>query len=267
MTYQGPMRTSAQVLADQKAQADHYRELAASKPAPKPAEPNGGNMPVPRASDGGAVARPMTAQAVISGYLDAIAPAQLVGREMVFSKNGMFITRDDEAPIDEARVFIAHADQSMIGRIKFNGPGEKPDVHMGAMYDGYIMPSRESLGDNDEALWELGLNGSPQDPWTNQMYIVLEDAASNEMYTFVTRTVTGLRAAGNLLRHYERLKKTHPDMYPLVNLKKGGFNHRDTRVGWVSTPAFAVVGRHPRNSAATPNSSPSADLENSIPFN
>jgi hypothetical protein len=145
---------------------------------------------------------------------------------------------------------------------------------MGALYDGYIVPDRKSLGDNDEALWELGLNGEPQDPWQDQMYLVLQDAETDEMFTFVSRSVTGLRAIGNLLRHYERLKKTHPDMYPLVNLKKGGFNHRDTRVGWVSTPAFAVVGRHPKDGCMTPgddpkprpDASPSADLEDTVPF-
>jgi hypothetical protein len=259
-TYEGRrIPTSDEVLAQQ---AHHYNTLAETKP---PA--GNGNLPArPVASDGGVVAKPATSQAVVNAYLDAIAPAQLVGREIQFSKNGDFITRDDEKTISETRVFINHADQTLIGRIKFNGKGEKPDVHMGLLYEGYIMPGRESLGDNDPATWELGLNGEPQDPWQNQMYVVLQDAETDEMFTFVSRSVTGLRAIGNLLRHYERLKKTHPDMYPLVNLKKGGFNHRDTRVGWVSTPAFAVVGRHPKDSAAKPDASPRSDLEDEVPF-
>src|SRR5262245_46072117 len=137
---------------------------------------------------------------------------------------------------------------------------EKPDVHMGAMYDGYVAPKRETLGDTDPAGWELGLNGQPQDPWHDQMYLVLQHGDTSELYTFTTRTVTGIRAVGNLLRHYERMRKTHPDMYPLVQLKAGGFDHRDTRVGWVATPTFAVVGKHPKESAAKPDASASADL-------
>ena len=32
-----------------------------------------------------------------------------------------------------------------------------------------------------------------------------------------------------------------------MNLRAGGFNHRDPRIGWVPTPVFAVVGQVARN--------------------
>jgi hypothetical protein len=248
--------TSKEVLAQQ--MRDHYDKLKELKP--------GANLPATPTS-GGVPARPEHVQAAINATLDLIAPAQLVGREIQFSKDGKFLTRDAEAEITGDRVFIALTDQTMIGRIRFNGKGEKPDVHMGAMYDGYVAPKRETLGDTDPAGWELGLNGHPQDPWQDQMYLVLQDGdASGELFTFVTRTATGIRAVGKLLRHYERLRTTHPDMYPLVQLKTGGFNHRDTRVGWVTTPTFAVVGKHPKDSTAKPDASPSADLDDDVPF-
>ena len=78
--------------------------------------------------------------------------------------------------------------------------------------------------------------------------------------------MTGRRAIGNLLRHYDRLQRTHPDMYPCVRLKTGGFNHRDDRVGWVNVPVLAVVGRAPKDSTAKPNTSPAADLDDTISF-
>jgi hypothetical protein len=215
---------------------------------------------------GGAVAKPSDIQAGVNALLDTIAPAGLVGREIQFGKGGKFQMRDDESEVAEDRPFIALADQTMVGRIKFNGKGEKPDVHMGLMYEGYVPPLRETLGNTDHNLWELGLDGKPQDPWQSQMYLVLQDGETGELFTFVTRTVTGLRAVGNLLRHYERMKRTHPDMYPLVKLKAGGFNHRDTRVGWVSVPTFAVVGRHKKDDAATPDTSPSTDMDDEVPF-
>ena len=49
-----------------------------------------------------------------------------------------------------------------------------------------------------------------------------------------------------------------------MKLKPGGFNHR--KVGWVATPVFAVVGRVPRDSAAKPDTSMAADLNDEIPF-
>src|SRR5262249_40580685 len=47
---------------------------------------------------------------------------------------------------------------------------------------------------------------------------------------------------GNLLRHFDRLRRSDPDIYPVVRLKPSGFNHKDERVGWVHTPSFVVVG-------------------------
>jgi hypothetical protein len=82
----------------------------------------------------------------------------------------------------------------------------------------------------------------------------------------VTSSITGRRAIGNLLRHYNRMQTTNPDMYPVAKLKVGGFQHRDDRVGWVKTPAFAVVGRAPKDSAAKPDTSVAADMDDEIPF-
>jgi hypothetical protein len=84
----------------------------------------------------------------------------------------------------------------------------------------------------------------------------------------VTSSVTGRRAIGNLLRHYDRVRKTDAAFYPLIRLKVGGFNHRDERVGWVPTPVLAVIGRIPRADMASPDggSSADADLNDKLPF-
>jgi len=255
--YQGrKIPTGDQVLAQQA--RDHYDTVKGGSP------PSGnGNAVV--ASDGGVVARSGDVQGLVAAYLDTVAPAGLVGREVQF-RDGLYVTRDDGEKIPEDRVFAAAVDQVLVGLIKFNGKGEKPDVHMAAIYDGQVPPRRDTLGDLDQSQWQTGLSGKPEDPWQAQNYLPLLNPETGEWFTFVTRSVTGLRAVGNLLRHYERLKKTHPDMYPLVNLKKGGFNHRDERVGWVTTPALAVVGRHPKDNVSKPDASPSADLEDEIPF-
>jgi hypothetical protein len=154
----------------------------------------------------------------------------------------------------------------MIGRVKFNGEGMPPDRHMGLLYDGFVMPPREMLGDTDEAKWEIGLDGKPQDPWQHHVYLVLQNGSTGELFTFTTSSSTGRRAVGNPLRHYDRLQKTHSDQYPVVRLKTGGFQHRDERVGWVNVPVFAVVGRAPKESAAKPDSSIGTDLNDAIPY-
>jgi hypothetical protein len=243
-------------------QRDHYDTV---KETSARATPNN-NSPV--ASDGGVVARTGNTQDIVNAYLDTVAPAGLYGREINFDhKSSGFITRDDGEKISESRVFVALMESTAVGVIRFFGKGEKPEVHMALIYDGQLPPDRESLGDNDPEQWEEGLSGKKEDPYNKQNYLPLEDPETKEAFTLVTRTLTGIRAVGNLMRHYERLRKSHPDMNPLICLKVGGFNHRDERIGWVATPNLAVVGRHPKDTAAKADSSLSADMDgDAIPF-
>ena len=182
-------------------------------------------------------------------YLDDIAPATNAGRIIKFTKEGSFVTADDGTPISDEDTYVALCDETQISWIKFKGIGEAPDRVSGLLYDGFVLPSRESLGDLDHAQWEQGLDGKPADPWQHQIAIVLQKCESGELFTFTTSSNTGRRAVGNLLRIYDRLRDK--DEVPLVKLKVSGFEHRDKRVGWVKVPAFMVVGRAPRISAPT----------------
>jgi integrase len=127
------------------------------------------------------------------------------------------------------------------------------------------MPHRDTLGDQDESLWETGLNGKPADPWQHHMYVVLQNRRTAELFTFVTPSRIGRRAVGNLLKHYERLKRQSPGDYPLVKLRVGGFQHFDDRVGWVKTPTFVVVGAVPKVAAAKPDTPAGGAINDSIP--
>ena len=183
-----------------------------------------------------------------------------------FDKTGRFVTTDDDKPLAEDMEFIALCDETLGGLIRFNGPGEPPERHMGLIMEGYAPPERKTLGDLDPAGWDLGLNNEPQDPYQHQMVLPLQEVKAKEMFCFVTSSRTGRRAVGNLLRHHQRALKTNPHEVPIVRLGKGGFQHKDTRVGFVSTPVFIVVGRTDRSSAATPDTSLAADLNDEIRF-
>lgn len=270
-------RTTAQELERQRQDAE--RDLAARKNLkPLTTAHEGGSFSVlnPPPTKGGtavSVSAGTAAVAVsdtrthVQTYLDEIAPASIVGRMVKFdAKSGRFFTADDDEEISADDDFVVLVDQTLIGRVKFNGKGEPPDRRMGLLYDGFVMPDRKDLGDNDQAKWEIGLDGKPADPWQHHIYLVVQNVATGELFTFVTSTDTGRRAAGTLLRHYDRLTKTHPDMYPVVRLKVGGFNHRDERVGWVNTPMFAVVGRMPKDSAAKPDTSLASQMDDELPY-
>lgn len=264
-----PRPTSA-VLAEQKADSerDRQRQVAPlARPVAAAAPTAAARELAPRSGPALPAAPPPDTRTAVQQYLDEVAPAMIVGRMIKFAKEGEFKTPDDDTMVGDDIDFIALADQTQIGWIKFNGDGEPPDREMGLLYDGFVMPERSTLGDDDQSVWETGLNGQPADPWQHQMNLVLQRGDTAELFTYTTTSTTGRRAVGNLLRHYDRMQRTHPDMYPVVRLKVGGFNHRDERVGWVPAPVLAVVGRAPKDSAAKPDSSLAADMNDQIPFN
>jgi hypothetical protein len=222
---------------------------------------------LPASTNGGSTAPAMPdSRTDVQRYIDEIAPASIVGRMVKFSKDGEFVITDDDSVIGDETDFIALVDQTLVGWIKFNGEGEPPDRHMGLLYEGFRMPEREDLGDLDQADWQTGLDGRPGDPWQHQIYLVLQRCDTQELFTFVTSSITGRRAIGTLLRHYDRMRKAAAEMYPLVRLKIGGFQHKDDRVGWVKVPVLAVVGKTPKDGAAKPDSSLSADMNDALPF-
>jgi hypothetical protein len=252
-------RTPQQVVQQQARDAAMLRQRGAFRDAPPPP------------STAVAVAKPQL-QAVPDNrsdadrFLDDQAGGGLVGRAVKFTKDGAFEISDTSEHIDQETDFVVLADQTLTGWIKFNGKGAPPDRIMGLFYGEprFIPPPRESLGDTDEAAWEQGINGLPADPWQLQFNVVLQHAQSLELFTFVTSSKTGRRAVGNLLKHYQRMPQ---EFYPVVRLKAGGFQHRDERVGWVHAPAFAVVGKAPKDgSPTTPDTSPSADFDDQISF-
>jgi hypothetical protein len=245
--------TPAEIVKQQKADAE--RSLA---PSPKQAV-------VPQPAAVPAVPDTRTPR---QAYLDEIAPASIVGRQIKGNKEVVFSTADDGEPVADSDDYVALCDQTLVGRGRFNGPGERPDFRMGLLYDGFVPPRDEDLPDRDRSKWEIGLDGKPADPWQHFIYLVLQRVSTGELFTYTTSSITGRRAVGNLLRHYDRMQKTHSDFYPVVRLKTGGFNHRDERVGWVQVPVFAVVGRAPKDGAAMPDA-PAAvtnDMSDSIPF-
>ena len=95
-------------------------------------------------------------------------------------KDGVYATTEDNKPLPEDAEYTLLAAETQIGWLKFAGAGEAPERHMGLLYDGFEMPTRESLGDLDPAAWELGLDNAPSDPWQHQINIVLQSTSTQE---------------------------------------------------------------------------------------
>ena len=251
------------VLLSEKLKHDAAPKPQHSVPPPPPVQKSG--AVVPAKATAAAVPDARTPQ---QAYLDEIAPPSLlVGRPIKFdTKAGQWRFADTDDAINPDVDFIALCDETLIGWVRFWGKGAQPDRVQGLLYDGFVMPPQDTLPDRDQSEWELGLSGEPADPWQHQVVLPLQSPGTHEMATFATTTRTGRRAVGNLLRHYDRMARRDNDHYPVVRLKVSGFTHRDERIGWVHTPVFAVVGKAPRASAALPDTSPSGDLDDGIPF-
>src|SRR5262249_44756565 len=134
-------------------------------------------------------------------YLEEISPAGIVGDGIKFSKDGEFVRVGTDDKISGDREFRALVDQTLVGWHRFNGEGETPSREMGLLYNGYVMPKREDLGDNDQSQWEEGLDGHPADPWKHTIYLVLQAMDTDELFTFITSSPTGRRACGKLMQH------------------------------------------------------------------
>jgi hypothetical protein len=190
-------------------------------------------------------------------YIDDIAKE--FGKPLKFTKEGVW--HDGEQQVDEARRFIALVPQTRICWMKFNGEGNPPIIEGGLLYEGYRLPPREEMGDLDQSQWETGLDGKPADPWIHAIDSILQDAETAELFSYSARSKTARRAVGILLRHYDRTMRLHPNELPVINLKVGGYQHSEKRVGWVKTPVLAVVGRVSADSAAKP-----PGMDDEIPF-
>jgi hypothetical protein len=270
-------RNTAQVLAEQKATSERDRLAAQRRAAQQKQDdimdqfvkPSGQPRQAVVPSAKQAVAMPDNRTSV-QQYVDEIAPSSIAGRLIKFSKNGEFVFADTDETVSPDADFIALCDEVLCGWIRFfpetDGVRPPPDRKMGLLYDGFVMPPRESLGDLNPADWAIGLSGAPEDPFQHQICLVLQTPGTHELFTFATTSKTGRRAIGNLLRHYDRMRKKDADHYPIVRLKSSGFNHRDPRIGFVPTPLLAVVGKAPKASAAVPDTAPAADFNDEIPY-
>jgi hypothetical protein len=170
----------------------------------------------------------------------------------------------DKDAVDENRRFIALIPQTCICWMRFHGEGNTPTIEGGLLYEGYQLPARQDMGDMNESQWEIGLDGKPADPWIHAVDVVLQDEETAELFQFSARSKTARRAVGVLLRHYDRMARLYPGELPVVNLKVGGYQHSEKRVGWVKTPVLAVIGRASADAAAKP---PGADeFSHDVPF-
>ncbi|PWT93556.1 MAG: hypothetical protein C5B56_00535 [Proteobacteria bacterium] len=121
---------------------------------------------------------------------------------------------------------------------------------------GAKMLEREELGDLDKAVWEVGPDKAPRDPWRNTRFVYLVDPHSAEALTFSTSSWGGREAVINLGDAIARMRLAHPNALPIVALEAAPMM---TRYGRKSKPTLKIVGWKAMDDAV-PEFPPSEEL-------
>lgn len=179
-------------------------------------------------------------------YGEQVSQKSIVGTLLKFSK-GDFLAGEHNEDIPVGTKMVVNMDQLLVGWIRW--ANSKPtDQIMGLVKNGYQAPKRNTLGDHDEAEWEVDNNGKARDPWQFSNYVVMQDAdvpGDAGLYTFATSSRGGLNAVGELCKAYGKIGRMKPGEYPVVALKVGSYEHSDKSYGRIKYPVFDIVGWAP----------------------
>ena len=246
-------RTPEQVRAQQKADAE---KANTALQASLPAIVKRAALPALPAIDGA------------DAYIDR-NPTMMVGRGIKpNSKSGVIAFTDDETPVSPDREFTVIAESIWCGFARLE-EGQPTKYAGGLLFDpkGFHRPAREELGDDDPTQWPVSkFDGEPGDPWKESVFVPLEDSTTGELFTLqiVSKPRSAaIYAVDGLLRHCHMLMRRSPDMCPVIKLKMSQYESKKYGMQW--KPLFQVVGKTSRASAAKPDTSIGADMDDAIP--
>jgi len=192
---------------------------------------------------------------------DELGSAIFPGDLLKFKK-GKFVRGENETIVAEGSEFTALPSELAIGWVRW--VDGRPDRHVvGRIVDGFRKPARDSLGDNDAALWPIDPKGGRKDPWASAAYLVLEDS-DGEMLTFSTSSAGGSRALARFASNYDKHRVKHPGARPRVKLYADSYRHAE--YGEVHVPVIEIVGWEDAPATAAPPSGLATELNDDIPW-
>jgi hypothetical protein len=171
-------------------------------------------------------------------YADRTDTQMWLGALVKFTKGDYVVGRDgEECPEKEV---VALMPGLLCGWIHWqdNYPVEH---RMGLLMEGYVVPTRETLGHLDQSQWETDSNGKPRDPWQQGVYLPMISVNGEVVYTFTTTSDGGRRRAiAPLCKEYGGHMREHPDELPVIGLEQDSYMHPDRSIGRVKIPLFPV---------------------------
>jgi hypothetical protein len=179
------------------------------------------------------------ALAAINDFLAEADPQNMIGKLLKFSK-GEFLKGQDAEVIPEGTLYTVACDMALSGFIRWHD-GKPAEHKLVRIATGAPLYRREELGHDDKDQWPTDAKGEPRDPWQATIYVPIMDH-DGELATFTTSSGSGLKSVHRLLRRYVTHVARHPDVYPLIKLKKSFWVHSDKAIGKVFYPDFEPAG-------------------------
>jgi hypothetical protein len=158
------------------------------------------------------------------------------GKLLKFIKGQYFIGEEE---VEIGTEYAALMFEERRGWVKFEN-GKPVDYRIGLVREGFVMPTRSSLGDNDPAYWPTNKRGEPQDFWVKQSYLPILDIESGEVLCFVSGSVGGESALRELMDRYR--SKALTSEVPIISLQSDSYPH--DIYGRVFIPIFKIEGWH-----------------------
>jgi hypothetical protein len=161
-----------------------------------------------------------------------------LGELLKFVKSDYLTRQDgDEIEIEPGTKMVAVMPSLFNGWIKWE---DKRNVaqEMGYVFEGFMLPSRTALGDNEKGEWPQDEKGAPVDPWARNCLLAMVDE-NEKIYTFSTGSKGGLGAIGELVRAYGQHARQLPTQIPVIELNTTSYMHPIYKK--VHTPVFKVI--------------------------
>jgi hypothetical protein len=200
--------------------------------------------------------------------------AELIGTFLQF-RRGAWQFGKDKKELAAGTQLVALMHDVQHGYVRWTDKKVTGQV-MGRIGDGFKMPARETLGDNDPAAWSIGLDGKRSDPWLHTLHLPLKSSDGSQHFTFVAGTDSGRQAVYRLIESYANLGRNHPGELPVVQLGTEAFESRKLSttifvpafriVGWTNRSDMALLGKDTESPAPSEEPIPQGEMNDEVPY-
>lgn len=181
--------------------------------------------------------------------LSALAEAarddnRMVGRPLRFKKGKWMVSREEPGTFDAVSggdLFCADILSYACGWVKWKS--NKPVArHVYRPIDGWLMPTRDRMPDNDPQQWEFDEKlGKNKDPWQEQHQIVMKwlEKEGQNLVTWQCGGFYQIKNIRKLIAEYVHHANKHIGAMPVVQL--GTYDERSRSFGDIPAPKLTIV--------------------------